>query len=359
MFRVFIYILWIFVYINSAHSEDHKKLYIYNWAKYISAKSLGEFKKKTDLTVIYDVFDNEEMLDAKLVSGNTGYDIVFPSNGQFLLNQINMNLYNPINRNKLKNYKYLDPKILELLEKTDPNNKYTVPFMWTTTSIGYNANKIKEIDPEAPIDSLELIFNPKYAEKFSKCGIAWFNSPSEMIGLAILYNGNDPDNLNDDTLKAAKDTLQKARKYIRYISSDNYPDDLVNGSICIALGWTGDMVQRSDNSGSNIKYILPREGFFLSIDAMAIPTTSSNVENSYKFIDFLLNPKIAAENSDYSKHIPSNVEAKKFMDKSLLENSVLKPSKKTLSRAYINKMQPIDILKKRNRIWNNVLIGVE
>ncbi len=362
---IFFYILSFIFCINFTHSDSSKKIYIYNWSDFISNNSINQFYKKTNIEIVYDVFDSEEMLDAKLISGNTGYDLVFPSNGYFLTNQINMKLYQPINKKNLQNYKNINPKILQLLAESDPGNKYSIPYMWTITGLGYNADMLEKIDSDAPINSLDLIFNPHYAEKFSKCGIAWFSSPSEIISLAILYNGYNPNDINDKTLKIAQNTLQKVRKYIKYFSNDKYSDDLANGSVCIALGWVGDIarskekIEISDDSKVNVKYSLPKEGFLLSIDAMAIPRTSLHADDSHKFIDFLLNAKTSAENSQYTKHMPANAKAIHFLSQSLIDDPVLNPSSQAMAKAYISKVHNLSIIRKRNRIWNDILTATE
>lgn len=362
--------LWVFCVANFAHTDDeNSKLYIYNWSEYISSQSLNEFEKKEGITVIYDVFDSEEMLDAKLISGDTGYDLVFPASSQFLASQINAKLYQPIDKSKLKNYKNIEPILLQKLSYYDAGNKYTVPFMWTVTGIGYDINKIKSIDEHAPINSLHLIFNPQYAEKFSKCGIAWFNSPTEMIGLALIYNGYDPNDINEEKLEIAKTTLENASKYVKYIlsgdSTVNYPEMLANGSVCVAVGWLGDIAQTKEmmktpeNPLDNIQYNLPKEGFFLAIDAMAIPKNSHKAQDVYKLIDFLLEPQVAAVNSNYTRHMTVTNNSKAFLDKQLIKDPNLNLSQINIKKAYTHKAQPIEILRKKNRLWNNIVTGTK
>lgn len=367
-FVMFFY-LTLHMYLSGFASEVSKSIKIYNWSDYIARNSIKKFKDETGVSVIYDTFDSTEMLDAKLLSGNIGYDLVFPSDAPFLFNQIKLNLYQQINKQEIPNYQYLNPKIKRFIQSSDPGNKYTVPLMWTSTGIGYRADKILGIDKDAPIDSLKMIFDPYYAERFSECGIAWFNSPAEMIGLALIYNDMDPNNLTRESLNIARDTLKKARKHVKYILSDSYSDELAKGSVCLAVGWVGDIAQskeryKESNSVTSIKYFLPKEGFFVSIDTMAIPAYADNVQDFqrkeavYKFMNFLLDGKVAAINVNYTKHMSASLSANSYIDKDILYDNSLNPNDKTLKRGYSVKNLPMDILRKRNRIWTNILTDV-
>jgi putrescine transport system substrate-binding protein len=339
-----------------AYAKD--KIRIYNWANYIPQSVISEFTSQTGIEVIYDVYDSDEMLDAKLVSGNTGYDLVFPASGMFLANQIHMGLYKRIDTSKLKNYSSIDSKLLKILRDSDPDNDYTIPFMWTATGVGYNINKIKEIDPDASINSLKFVFDAKNVEKFSRCGVAWFNFPTELIALAILYNGYDPNMLDDNTLNFAARTLRSTRKFVQIPASEGYSDNLANGSVCLAVGWLGEIMTAKDKLKSaglpdHIGYAYPVEGTIVSVDVMAIPATSAGSDNVYKFIDFLLSPRVSAIISERVKYVSANVNTANFISPGVVKDL----SRNIGGKHFSLKTQPTGILRKRSKIWNKVLVG--
>jgi putrescine transport system substrate-binding protein len=361
---LFLFYLGVTIFYQGIADAETNKLNIFGWSEYVAPQSLKEFEKKTGIDVHYDTYDSDEVMDAKMLSGNTGYDIVFPSDSPILKQHLHLNLYLPLDRSKIPNYKNLDPTILQLLSRNDPGNKYSVPWMWSGTGIAYDVDKIKEIDPSAPLNSLEILFNPKYAKKFSKCGISWYNSAPMMLGLALLYHGKDPNDLTAKNLKLAKHTLQAVRQYTKKISEIAYAD-IENNKLCLIVGWAGEMDQNirstrfsSKSSSKKFKIFIPKEGFFVSIEAMTIPRTSMNVANAYKFINFVLNPHVTAYNTNFTHHMNSNKASYPFIKKEILQNKAINiPSNLLKQKAYSLTPQSKEIVRIRNRIWMSILTG--
>ena len=340
-----------------------KRVNIYGWAEYVSPETLQEFKEKTGISPFYDVYDTEEILTAKMLSGNNGYDVVLPSNSEYFKRHLELGLYLPLDKQKIPNYKHLDKKVLKILEKNDPGNKYMVPWMWSAMGIGYDVDKVRAINPHAPVDSLEIIFNPKYAKQFERCGIFWSNFGPEMIGLALLYLKKDPNDTNEANLELAINLIQSVKKYVRSISNTEYVD-FENNNICITIGWAAETMQHISRlklsetlSKKNFNVILPKEGFFINIDGMVIPAKSNNVENAHKFINFLLEPHVTAHNSNnYTQHMNANKDSYKYLKAEIKNNPVLNiPPALFAKKGYSLIDKPKKFIRKRNRAWAYIL----
>ena len=275
---------------SMANAEE--VVHVYNWSDYIAEDTLANFEKETGIRVVYDVFDSNEVVEAKLLSGRSGYDLVVPSNN-FLAKQINAGAFQKLDKSQLSNYNNLKPELMKQLEAADPRNEYSVPYLWGTTGIGYNVAKVKEVlGEDAPVDSLELLFNPKYAEKVSKCGMSFLDSADEMLPMALVYLGLDPNSTNSDDYVKAGEVLSKVRPYVTYFHSSRYITDLANGDICVAFGYSGDVFQAAARAeeaenGQEIGYAIPKEGANLWFDMLAIPADAKNAKNAHTFINYL------------------------------------------------------------------------
>src|SRR6478609_9041550 len=268
-------------------TDAEKVVNVYNWSDYIEPTVLEDFTKETGINVNYEVMDSNEMLETKLVAGRTGYDVVVPS-ASFLARQIKSGIYQKLDKSKLPNLKNLDPELTKRQEVFDPGNEYAVNYMWGTSGVAYNEGKIKEAMPDAPVDSFAMFWDPKVASKFQKCGISILDAPSEVVGTVLIYLGRDANSEKLEDLKAAEKVLMSVRPYIRLINSSKYIEDLANGEICLALGWSGDTLQardRADEAGKGqvIKYNIPKEGAVMFFDDFAIPADASHVRNAHLF----------------------------------------------------------------------------
>lgn len=349
--------------ITEEEEEEKQRVNIYGWAEYVSPTTLNEFTEKTNISAVYDAYDSEEIMNAKMMSGNTGYDIVFPSNSEYLTRQINLGLYMPLDKKKIPNYKNLDEKILKILQRNDKGNTYVVPWMWSPIGIAYDVEKIKAIDPDAPVNSLEIIFNPEYAKKFEKCGVFWFNSGPEMIGLALLYLGKDPNDTKEANLELAVDLIQSVKKYVRSVSNTEYMD-FENNNICITIGFAAEIAQHAARLKSSQKFshkqfkiVYPQEGFFVSVEGMAIPAKAKNIENAYKFINFLLEPQVAAHNSnEYTQHMNANKASYSMLKSDIIDNEALNISPQIVAeKGFVLLNKTKEFIRKRNREWTFIL----
>ncbi len=275
----------------AVQAEEEKVLNIYNWSDYIADDTIANFTKETGIKVVYDVFDSNEVLEAKLLAGNIGFDLVVPSLA-FLARQIQAGVFQPLDMTKLPNYKELDPELMAIVAGNDPDNKYSVPYLWGTTGIGYNVEKVKEIlGPDAPVDSWDLVFDPENLAKLNKCGVAFLDAPSEIIPAALFYLGKDPNTFDTKLIKnEAKAHLKKLRPYITYFHSSQFINDLANGDICVAVAWSGDILQAGDraaeaDNGVEVAYVIPKEGAGMWFDMLAIPKGAKHPNNALAFIN--------------------------------------------------------------------------
>jgi putrescine transport system substrate-binding protein len=291
-------------------TDAEKVLNVYNWSDYIDPTVIDDFQKETGITVKYDVFDSNEVLETKLLAGSTGYDIVVPS-ASFLERQIKAGVFQKLDRSKLPNLKNLDTEITARVALHDPGNEHSVNYLWGTSGVGYNEAKIKAAMPDAPVDSFAMFYDPKVVSKFKDCGVSILDAPSEVVGTVLIYLGREANSENPDDLAAAEKVLTSVRPYIRYINSSKYIEDLANGELCLALGWSGDVLQARDRAAEAgndvvVKYLIPREGAVMFFDMLAIPADAKHVLNAHLFIDYLLRAEVAAKNTNFVNFANSN-----------------------------------------------------
>lgn len=283
---------------QQAHAEEEKVLNVYNWSDYIASDTLERFTQKTGIKVNYDVYDSNEMVEAKLMAGRTGYDVVFPTALPFVARQVQANIYQPLDVAKLPNMKNLEEGVVASLNNTDPAlMKHAIPYMIAGTGVGYNIAKVSKIAPDAPMDSWSLIFDPKWSDKLKECGISLLDDPSEVFAAAMVWLGKDPKSEKADDLKAASAAIERIRPNLRYFHSSAYINDLANGDICVAHGYGGDLIQARDRAaeaknGVDIQVYLPKEGAQVVIDVMAIPIDAPHPDNAHQFIDFMMNADV-------------------------------------------------------------------
>ncbi len=294
----------------AVETDAEKILNVYNWSDYIDPTVIEDFQKETGITVKYDVFDSNEVLETKLLAGSTGYDIVVPS-ASFLERQIKAGVFQTLDRSKLPNLKNLDTEITARVALHDPGNEHSVNYLWGTSGVGYNEAKIKEAMPDAPVNSFAMFYDPKVVAKFKDCGVSILDAPSEVVGTVLIFLGRDANSENPEDLAAAEKVLTSIRPYVKYINSSKYIEDLANGEICLALGWSGDVLQARDRAaeagnGVVVKYLIPKEGAVMFFDMLAIPADAKHVKNAHLFIDYLLRPDVAAKNSNFVNFANSN-----------------------------------------------------
>lgn len=335
-------------------------LYIYNWSSYIAPDTIQNFEKQTGIKVVYDVFDSNEVLESKLMAGKTGFDLVVPSDS-FLARQIKAGIFEPLDKSQLPNYKNLDPNLLKMLANLDPDNTYSIPYMWLTTGIGYNVDKVKQIlGDNAPTDSWDLILNPDNLKKLSACGVAFLDAPSEIYPTVLNYLGLNPNSENPDDYKVATELLMKLRPHITYFHSSKFINDLANGDICVVLAWSGDIMQgieaaKDANNGVNVKYYIPKEGAIAYFDVFAMPKDARNKAEAYEFLNYLMEPKVIADVSNHVFYANAVENSTPFLDERIKNDPAIYPDQETMNKLFSLQVMPPKVDRLITRNWTRVL----
>ncbi|MEE3360039.1 MAG: polyamine ABC transporter substrate-binding protein [Pseudomonadota bacterium] len=336
---------------------------VYNWSDYIDESLLEKFEAETGLTLVYDVFDSNEVLETKMLAGGSGYDVVVPT-GSFLQRQIAAGAFQKLDASKLPNKGNLWSVIEERTAQYDPANEYSINYMWGTTGIGVNVGKVQEIlGEDAPIGSLDLIFNPANMEKLAECGVHFLDAPTEVIPAALAYIGEDPDSKDADVIEKAKPVLQAVRPYIAKFHSSEYINALANGEICVAFGWSGDILQARDraaeaDNGVEVAYNAPSEGALMWFDQMAIPVDAPNPEGAHKFLNFIMDAENMAAASNYVYYANGNKASQEFLIEDVIGDTAIYPDEATLENLYT--FSPYDPRLQRTvtRMWTEIKSGV-
>ncbi len=336
-------------------------VHIYNWSDYIGQTTLADFEKETGIKPLYDVFDSNETLEGKLLAGRSGYDVVVPSN-HFLGKQIKAGAFQKLDKSLLPNWQNLDPALLKRLNKNDPGNQYAVPYLWGTNGIGYNVDKVKAVLGTDKIDSWAMLFEPENIKKLSACGVAFLDSPDEMLPAVLNYMGLDPNSTNPADYKKAEAKLMAVRPYVTYFHSSKYISDLANGDICVAAGFSGDVFQaksRAEEAGKGVQvaYAIPKEGGNLWFDMLAIPKDAGNLKEAHAFINYLLKPEVIAQVSDYVGYANPNPTAGDLMDQSVRTDAAVYPPQEVLDKLYVNAELPPKVQRLMTRSWTKVKSG--
>jgi len=341
-------------------SAEEKTLHVYNWSDYIAPNTVPDFQKESGIKVIYDVFDSNEVLEGKLMAGSTGFDLVVPS-ASFLERQLAAGVFQPLDKSKLPNYKNLDPELLKMVAQHDPGNKYAIPYLWATTGIGYNVDKVKAVlGKDAPVDSWDLVLKPEYLEKLKSCGVSFLDAPAEIYATVLNYLHLDPNSTKaSDYTGAANDLLLKLRPSIRYFHSSQYINDLANGDICVAIGWAGDVMQASNRAkeaknGVNVAYSIPKEGALAFFDVFAIPADAKNLDEAYQFLNYLMEPKVIAQISNTVYYASGNLAATPLVNADVRNNPGIYPSDAVRAKLFTLKVQDPKIDRVITRSWTKV-----
>jgi putrescine transport system substrate-binding protein len=344
-----------------AAAGEAKVLNVYNWSDYIDPAVIEQFTKETGIVVRYDVFDSNEVLETKLLTGNSGYDVVVPS-AYFLERQIQAGVFRKLDKSKLPNLANLDPELVTRAAGHDPGNEHGVVYMWGTTGIGYDAAKVEARLPGAPVDSWALVLDPAVVSKFQDCGVSFLEDPTDMIATVLLWLGKDPNSQSEADLKLAEEKLLAIRPYIRTIHSSQYIEDLANGEVCIAVGYSGDILQAQDRAAEagktvDIRYSIPKEGALMWFDTLAIPADAQHPGNAHAFIDFLMRPDVAAANSDFVNYANANAAATALVNEELRNDPGIYPSAEVKARLHPNLAKSAEFTRALNRSWTRFVTG--
>lgn len=348
---------------GAAKPAGGRTVYVYNWSDYIAEDTTRNFEAATGIRVVYDVYDTNEMLETKLMAGASGYDVVFPSARPFAQRQIQAGAYLPLDKARLPNLSNIDAGLLAGLEDVDPGNAHAVPYMWGTTGLGINVGKVREVlGEDAPLDSWSLLFDPAIASKLAACGIAVLDDEQEAFGAALLWSGRDPNGTAGGEVQAVTDAFAAIRPHVRYFHSSKYIDDLANGDVCLAMGYSGDVAMAAARAeeaetGFEITYVIPKEGALRWVDLIAIPKDAPHVDEAHAFINYLLEPQVAASVAEYVAYASPNTAALGLLDPELAGNASIYPPAEVLAKLVDPKTLPADVNRERQRAWTSIKTG--
>lgn len=338
------------------------ELHVYNWSDYIADDTIAKFEAETGTKVVYDVYDSNEILETKMLAGQSGYDIVVPT-AQFLKNTIAAGAFRPLDPSKLPNLKNMDPELMRLAAQNDPDNAHSVIYMWGTTGIGYNVAKVKErLGEDAPVDSWSLIFDPENAAKLADCGITLPDSPGPVLPVALTYLGFDVASTGPESMETAAEAVRAIRPHIRYFHSSQFISDLANGEVCVSLGASGDMFIAADRArqageGVEIAYSIPKEGAEVWFDMLAIPADAPNPDAAHDWINFIMDPQISADITNFVYYANVNRAATPLVDPEITGNPSIYPSPEVQANLFTIPNYGPENYRRMTRLWTQLKAG--
>jgi putrescine transport system substrate-binding protein len=346
---------------SDAKASGDKVLNLYIWSDYLAPNTIPDFEKQTGIKVHVSYFDTNETLETRLLAGHSGFDVVVPT-ASYFERQIKAGVYLALDKSKLPNLKNLDPQLLAKVALHDPDNAHGVIYTWGTNGIGYNEKMIKELLPDAPLDSWRLVFDPAVASKIAKCGISVLDSPAEMMRAVLNYLGKDPNSQKDEDLKAAEAVLLKIRPYIRNINSSEYIEALANGDLCVAVGYNGDVLQARDrardaNKGIEIKYAVPKEGSILWFDMLAVPKDAPNADNAYAYLNYIMTPQVSADISAFKRYATANLPGQALVQPAVLNDPGIYPPPEVRQKLAVQLADTPEQTRAITRMWQKFKTG--
>jgi putrescine transport system substrate-binding protein len=345
---------------SAAFAQD-KVVNVYNWSDYIDEEILSEFEAETGIKVVYDVFDSNDILETKLLAGASGYDVVVPSGG-FLQRQIQAGVFQKLDKSKLSNLGNMWDAIEARTATYDPGNEYSVNYMWGTTGIGYNVDAVKARLGVDAVESWSVIFEPDTLAKFADCGVHMLDAADEMIPAALNYLGHDPDSKDKALIEEAGALLESLRSHVTSFNSSAYINALADGDACLAVGWSGDILQARDraaeaDNGVNVEYAIPAEGALMWFDQMAIPADAPHPENALVFIDYIMRPEVMAKASNYVYFANGNLASQPLLEEDVIGDPAIYPTEDTVGNLYV--VLPYGPREQRlvTRLWTKIKTG--
>ena len=339
-------------------STDDKRLFIYNWTDFIGRDTIAKFEKLTGIKVTYDVYDAEETMEARLMAGSAGYDVVGAST-DFFGREIKAGVYSPLDKSKLPNWKNLDPRILAIQAAYDPGNAHAVPYLHSINGFAYNIDMIRARMPNAPVDSLDMLFKPEIVSKFADCGVTFVDSAEDVLQLALKYLGLDPNTTKPEDFKAAESMLLKVRPFVRSFDSSEYMNGLANKEICVAMSWSSDYAlsrarARAVGVTVNLAFTVPKEGANQTFSSLLIPEGAPHRQAAYEFINFILRPDVIAEISNSIFYGNDNIASRPLVDPRILNDVTLYPTPEIEKRLYRSAEVSAATERIRTRTWTRV-----
>jgi putrescine transport system substrate-binding protein len=337
---------------------EEKKLFIYNWTDFIGPGTIQTFERSTGIKVTYDVYDAEETMEARLMAGSSGYDVVSAST-DFFSREIKAGVYETLDKSKLPNWKNLDPHVLALQAAYDPGNAHAVPYLHSINGFAYNVDMIKARMPNAPVDSLDMLFKPAVVAKFADCGVTFLDSAEDVLQLALRYLGLDPNTTKAADFKAAEAMILKVRPYIRSFDSAEYMNGLANQEVCVAMSWSSDYAlsrarARAVGIKLNLAFSVPKEGANQTFSSLLIPVGAPHPEAAYAFINFILRPDVIADISNSIYYGNDNIASRSLVDPRILDDVTLYPTPAVESRLYRSAEVSAATERIRTRTWTRI-----
>lgn len=348
----------------AAVAKDAKdtQLNVYNWSDYIAKDTIPGFQKQTGIHVRYDVYDSDDTLQAKLLTGHTGYDIVVPTTN-YAGKQIAAGIYQPLDKTKLPNLKYLDPALMKLVAGADPGNQYAVPWAYGTTGLGYNLTKARQIfGKDVPLDNWDIFFKPENLSKLKSCGVSVLDAPDQVFAAALHYMGRDPNSTNPADYQAALQMLQKIRPYITQFNASGYINDLVGGDICFAYGWSGDVTIAKHRAIEakkpyQIQYMIPKGGAPIWFDVMVIPKDAPHKDAALAWINYIETPQVHAAITNAVYYPSANLAARQYVNPAVAADPAVYPPPDVLKTLFLLKPLPPAINRLETRLWTEFKSG--
>ncbi len=346
----------------AAPSTEERVLRVYNWDDYIGFHTIADFERSTGIQVVYDLFDSNETLEAKLLVGDSGYDIVSTSENYYG-RQIRGGLYEPLDKSLLPNWKYLDPQVLALQARFDPGNRYAAPYLHSMNGFAYNVSDVRARLPDAPLDSLDMLFKPEVVAKLADCGVSFLDSPDDVIGLALAYLRLDPNSHSAEDLRAAETLIMKVRPYIRIFDSSDYINQLAARELCVAMGWSSDYsiaVVRSKAAGLNLDlaFTIPKEGSDITYNALLIPAGAPHPRAAHEFINFILRPEVIAAITNDIHYGNDNLAAQPLVNPDIRNDPAVYPPPAIRARLFLPSEFDAKYQRMRTRVWTRIKSGV-
>lgn len=338
-------------------------LNIYNWSDYVDPQTVADFEKANGVKVRYDVYDSNETLEAKVLTGKSGYDLVAPSISN-VGRQIKAGAYQEIDKSLIPNYNHIDPELLTMMAKVDPGNKYAVPYFWGINTLAVNKDKVAKAlgSDKLPDNEWDLVFNPEYTAKLQSCGISFLDSATEQYPLALNYLGKDPNSETEADIRAATEMMNTVRGHIKRFSSSGYINDMAGGDLCVAVGYGGDLniaktrAQEAGN-GVNIDVLTPKTGVGIWIDSFVIPKGAENAANAHKYINYTLDAAVAAKNGNFVTYAPASKPARGLMDKAYAQDDSIFPSEAVRAASFVVLPKSPQGVKLQTRMWQQFKAG--
>lgn len=336
-------------------ADDAKVLNLYTWADYLAPDTLANFEKQTGIKVHVSYFDTNETLEARIMTGNSGYDVVVPT-APYLERQILSGAYLPLDKSQIPNLGNLDPVLMRQVTANDPGNVHSVIYAWGTIGIGYNVKQVADALPEGRPESWRLVFDPVVASRLAHCGISLIDDPAGIVRLVLRYLGRNTESPGADDLAAAESTLLKVRPFIRTIDSVSNIEAVANGDICVAVAYNGDFVQARKRAleaknGIQVDFLIPEEGTLLWFDMLAIPRNAPHAANAYRFINYILEPRVIADISNFTGFANPNAAALPLLDPAIAANPTVYPTQEQRRRLFVQKMDSSDESRAITRLW--------